>query len=55
MKVIIITGTPGTGKTTLAKIIAKDFNYEYIDVNKIINKYKIVQAYDKKRKTSWNE
>jgi len=26
MKVIIITGTPGTGKTTIAKILAEKLN-----------------------------
>lgn len=55
MKVIIVSGTPGTGKTTIAKNLAKEKNYEYIDVNKIIeiynNKYKIISGYDKKRNT----
>ena len=39
MKVIIISGTPGTGKTTLAKKLAKKLDFEYIDINKIIKKY----------------
>ncbi len=51
MKTFIITGTPGTGKTTLAKALSKKSNYEYINVNKIINKYNISEGYDKKRKT----
>ena len=34
--IIIISGTPGTGKTTFAKKIAKEKNLEYIDVKKII-------------------
>ena len=51
MKLIIVTGAVGTGKTTLAKKLAGKLNYEYIDVNKIIKKYKISEGYDKKRKT----
>ncbi len=51
MKTIIITGTPGTGKTTLAKRLAKRLNYHYIDVNKLISKYKLSEGYDSKRRT----
>ena len=51
MGVIIVTGSVGTGKATLAKALSKKLNYEYVDVNKIIKKYKISEGYDKKRKT----
>ena len=51
MKTIIVTGSVGSGKTTLSKILSKKLNYEYIDVNKIINKYNLPEGYDKKRKT----
>ncbi len=49
MKTIIITGSVGTGKTTLSRKLAEKLNFEYIDVNKIINK--ISEGYDKKRKS----
>ena len=49
MKVIIVTGSVGTGKTKLSKKLASKMNFEYIDVNKIINK--ISEGYDKKRKS----
>jgi adenylate kinase len=32
---ILISGTPGTGKTTLAKELAKRINYEFIDVGEL--------------------
>lgn len=48
-KVIIVTGTPGTGKTIVAKKIAKEKGYSYIDVNKIISEKKISSGYDRKR------
>ena len=51
MKSIIVTGTPCTGKTTLAKTLAKKLNFNYIDANKIVKKYNIAEGYDKKRNT----
>ena len=51
MKVIIVTGSVGSGKTTLAKKLAKKYNLNYIDVNKIIKKYGISEGYDRKRKS----
>jgi len=51
MFTIIVTGTPGTGKTTLAKRLAKKLDFHYLDVNDIIKKYDIADDYDKKRDT----
>ncbi|MEK6947133.1 MAG: AAA family ATPase [Nanoarchaeota archaeon] len=51
MKTLLVTGTPGTGKTTLSKLLAKKLNFYYLDVNKIISKYKLSEGYDRKRKT----
>jgi|TARA_Y100000310_G_scaffold345860_1_gene471647 adenylate kinase len=51
MKVLIVTGSVGTGKTTLSKNLAEKLNFPYLDVNKIIEKYNISEGYDKKRKT----
>ncbi|MBW2965775.1 AAA family ATPase [Candidatus Woesearchaeota archaeon] len=49
--IITVSGTPGTGKTTLSKKLAKKLNYKYIDVKKVITKNKLKESYDKKRKT----
>ncbi len=46
---IIVTGTPGTGKTTVAMQLAKRLKYEYIDVNRIIKNEKLSEGYDRKR------
>lgn len=50
-KIVIVTGTPGTGKTYIAKAVAKAFSLKYIDVKKVIIRDKLSEGYDKKRKT----
>ena len=47
---IIVTGTPGSGKTTVAMRLAKHLDFLYIDVNKIISKHKLSQGSDRTRK-----
>ena len=49
-KVFIVTGSVGAGKTTLAKKLARKKKAKYVDVNKIIDEYKLGEGYDKKRK-----
>ena len=51
MKTIIVTGTPGTGKTTVSKKLAKKLNFYYLDANKLISKNKLAEGYDNRRKT----
>ncbi|AJF61343.1 TPA: AAA family ATPase [Candidatus Woesearchaeota archaeon] len=46
MTVIIVTGTPGTGKTTIARKIAGEKNLKYIDVNKLIEEQHLYDALD---------
>ena len=48
---ITISGTPGTGKTAVAKILAKKLNVRLIDTEYLVKKYKIKTSIDKKRKT----
>lgn len=49
MTVICITGTPGCGKTTLSKRLAKDLDFSYIDVKKIIKENNLIDHVDKER------
>ena len=48
MKAIVVTGVPATGKTKVAKLIAKLINAEYLDVNKIIKDNKFYIRYDRR-------
>lgn len=51
MACIIVTGTPGTGKTEIAKEVAKKLKFKYIDANDVIKKNNLSEKYDKKRNT----
>ena len=51
MKVICVTGTPATGKTSVAKKLSGRCGFQYFDVNKAISKNQLAEGYDKKRKT----
>ena len=47
---IAITGTPGIGKTTVAKVLAKKLGYRYIDLNEIAKQHRFFLGYDEQRK-----
>ncbi len=49
MTLIIITGTPCTGKTTLATALAQELCYEYVDVSQVIKESKLSEGYDEER------
>lgn len=49
--VIAVTGTPGTGKTAVAKELAKN-GWLYLELNKFVARKKLYTGFDKKRK-SW--
>ena len=49
--IIAITGSVGTGKTTIAKALARKLKADYIDVNKLIKENKLVGKYIKKLDT----
>ena len=45
--VILITGTPGTGKTVIAKLLSERLNAEYLSLNDLAFKYNFIESYDK--------
>ena len=51
MNVIIITGTPGTGKTMLAKRLTKELGFRHIELTEFIKKNKLCEGYDRKKRT----
>jgi len=47
--IIAVSGTPGTGKTTIAKQLAEELGYAYVDVNKVIDEQELAEGYDEQR------
>lgn len=47
---VIVTGTPGTGKTWLAKKLSLLLDYAYFDVNSFVKKAHIYSSYDRQRR-----
>lgn len=48
---LVISGTPGTGKTIIAKSVAKALGAKLITTDYLVKKYKIPSTLDKKRRT----
>lgn len=44
--IVIVTGTPGTGKTTFAKRYASENDLEYVDGKEVIRKYSLIEKFD---------
>ena len=51
-RVILITGTPCVGKTTIAKILTPKLNAEYINLTNYAKTHNLTLAKDKKRQTT---
>ncbi|MBI4440588.1 adenylate kinase family protein [Candidatus Woesearchaeota archaeon] len=49
MTIIAVTGTPCTGKTSLATALAKELGYEYVDVAQVIKANHLEESYDEER------
>ncbi len=51
-RVILITGTPCTGKTTTAKQLAQKLNAEYINLTDFAKAHNLILGEDKERQTT---
>jgi adenylate kinase len=50
-KVVVITGTPGTGKTTISRMIARTLKASFIDLEHLTREERMHCRYDDERKT----
>ena len=48
--ILAITGTPGTGKDTISKLLAKSLNFRLVDLNQLAKEKNLLKGYDEKRK-----
>ena len=46
---LCITGTPGTGKTKISKLLSKKLGWKLIELNKLAKEKKLYSGFDKKR------
>ncbi len=49
--IILITGTPGVGKTALAKNLARNSGFKLVELTKLVRKERLYTSYDRSRKT----
>lgn len=52
MTIVAITGTPGVGKSIVAKLLAKKLGWTLVDLNQLASENKLYSGYDKSRKTN---
>ncbi|MBI4164030.1 MAG: DUF359 domain-containing protein [Candidatus Aenigmarchaeota archaeon] len=48
--IIAVTGTPGTGKDTISKVLAKRLGFKLVDLNKLARDKCLLKGYDQKRR-----
>ncbi len=51
---LILWGPPGTGKTTLARIVAKELEADFVEISAVVSGKKDVLAVVERAKTNWN-
>lgn len=48
---VLLTGTPGTGKTTISKLVAKALGRKHIEVSELVKREKLYESYDEEYDT----
>ena len=51
---LIFWGPPGTGKTTMAKILAKEYNADFVEISAVTSGKKDIEAVVERAKVNWN-
>jgi len=51
MNICVITGTPGCGKTTIAKRLSKNVKAKYISLNNLASSEDFIEGFDEERDT----
>lgn len=49
---IAISGTPGTGKSTVAPLVAEELDYDLLDLNEFVKDHNLAEGVDEKRGSS---
>ena len=50
--VILITGTPGTGKSTVSKLLSVELRGEHVELTRLVNEAGFSQGWDRTRSTT---
>src|SRR2546422_8894665 len=50
-KIIIVTGTPGVGKTVLAKLLAKEIGFTFYSLGDLVRKERLHKGFDRKTRS----
>ncbi|MEM2884514.1 MAG: adenylate kinase family protein [Thermoproteota archaeon] len=48
-KFLVVTGTPGTGKSAASKLLAAELRWMHIDLGKLASRKRLFKGYDRKR------
>ena len=51
---LIFWGPPGTGKTTLARILAKEYNADFVELSAVTSGKKDIEQVVERARTNWN-